>query len=423
MDGLRIRKDCRLCYGVTDVALELAPTPPANELVTKEFVDSGQKQDEFPLPISVCRRCGHVQLAAVVDPDRLFRSYVYTSGVSPVFVEHLRLQADEVIRSLGLKPGDLVVEIGSNDGTLLKFFQEKGMRVLGVDPARNITEIANAAGVETLPEFFTSDLAVEILLDRGPAKAILANNVFAHSDHLDNITAGIAKLLHPEGAFVFEVGYFPLVVQRTMFDTIYHEHLSYHHLSPLHEFFAKHALHLHDAKIVESQGGSVRGYVGHKTTNHHNSLELDRLLDEETKHGFRTYLDPRVTGLDPVLRLSRKIDVLKADLTDVLTKLKGAGKSIAGFGAPAKCVTLMHQFGFGSEVLDFIAEDSVHKQSLYVPGKGIPILPTSAIYERRPDYVVILAWNFADSVMQRNARFRDEGGKFVVPIPEVRVHG
>ncbi len=416
-----VRKSCRLCDGHLCFAMELLSTPLANELATKDFVDSGQDQDVFPLPLVVCMDCGHVQLTTVVDPERLFREYVYTSGVSPVFISHLKHYADDMVDHLKLTSEDLVVEIGSNDGTLLQEFARHGVCVLGVDPARNIAKIAEKRGVPTIADFFTSALARSVRASSGCARLVVANNVFAHSDCLHDIVDGVFDLLTDDGVFVFEVGYFVDVLKGCLFDTIYHEHTDYHHVHPLSSFFRRHGMTLYDVHRVDSQGGSIRGFA-RKGKDHPTSSRMASLVVEEATMGLRTE-GGTATGVGALTEFSSRIGRAGDALMAALRPLKASGKSIAGYGAPAKCVTLMHQFGFGLETLDFIVDDSQIKHGLYVPGKNVPILPVPAMYERRPDYVLILAWNFADSIMGKHASFVESGGKFIVPLPEVVIHG
>lgn len=421
MSDFNIRKDCRLCYSSTKVVFELTPTPPANELVTKEFVSSGKTQDTFPLPVVVCTECGHVQLSAVVDPERLFRHYLYTSGVSSVFVQHFKDFAADTIKNFDLKPSDLVIEIGSNDGTLLKFFKDSGMNVVGVDPAKNIARLAEEKnGVRTIAEFFDEYISDSIQEGFGKAKVIIANNVFAHSDVLDRMATGISSLLDEDGVFIFEVSYLPDFLNGGYFDQIYHEHLSFHHLSPLVSFFQKFGLKLFDAHRIDTQGGSIRGFVGkfHKQT----TERFEKLIEEEEKIGLKTYLNSSNEGIIPLIKFNEKVDALKTELRDVLTALKAEGKKIVGFGAPAKCVTLMHHFGFGQDILDFIVDESPLKYGYFTPGKHVEIFPVSSLYEKKSDYCIILVWNFAKNIMERHSQYLKNGGKFIVPIPEIKIY-
>lgn len=418
-----LRSDCRLCGGRISKVLDLGRTPPANEFANREMVEAEVEQDTFPLFLSACHTCGHVQLPVVVDPRRLFWNYVYVSGTSPVFVEHFRRYAEAMVGSLGLKPGDLVVDVGSNDGTLLSFFKAAGMRILGVDPARAIAEDATARGIPTISTFLTRDVARDIVAEHGPAKLVTANNVFAHADDLKEVADACHDLLSEDGHFAFEVSYLPSVVNGTLFDTIYHEHTSYHHLGPLSGFLERSGLHLSDAELVETHGGSIRVISGR--TRAPLSSRAANLLVEEKASGYTP--DVLVAGgqgasFGPVEALGRNVELLGLRLKRLLIDIKMAGKTVAGFGAPAKVTTLMHRFGLGKDDISFIVDDSPLKQGLFTPGKYVPVLPSSALYERRPDYVLVLAWNFAEPIMRSHKRFSDEGGSFIVPIPELKVY-
>lgn len=407
------RTTCRLCGGPDlEPALSLTPTPPANAFVAPDRATS--EQPAYPLDVFLCRGCAHVQLLDVVDPAVLFENYVYVSGTSPVFVRHFQEYASDVVRRHQPPAGGLVVDIGSNDGTLLGFFKDAGFNVLGIDPARKIAEAATKNGIETRADFFSPKLAQRIVSERGPASVITANNVFAHADDLAGIADGIRTLLAPGGVFVFEVSYLVDVFEKTLFDTIYHEHLAYHTVKPLVPFFRAHGLELTAAERVPSHGGSLRGFVRHGQGPGSRAPSIADLIALEEKRGLDRAEGFQVFG--------RRINGLRTQLTTLLHRLKAAGKSIAGFGAPAKATTLLHHFGIGPDQLDFIADDSPWKQGLLSPGLHIPVLPSSAIYESRPDYLLLLAWNFAEPIMGKHGAFSESGGRFIVPLPDVAIH-
>ncbi len=418
-----VRDDCRLCGGSLTKVLDLLETPPANEFVSHDVPWAKIVQDTFPLFLSVCSDCGHVQLPVVVDPRRLFRNYVYVSGTSSVFVDHFRRYAEDMVSRCGLRPGDLVVDVGSNDGTLLSFFRAAGMRVLGVDPARAIAADATARGVPTIAEFLTPALADKIVREHGRAKLVTANNVFAHADDLREVAVACASLLDDLGAFSFEVSYLPSVVRGTLFDTIYHEHVSYHHLAPLIPFLGSAGLPVIDAELVDTHGGSIRVLSRRASFTPGLSVRARGILADEVSSGYvvRNLLGNN-SPPGPMERLDESIRRLASELKGLLLEARTAGKTVAGFGAPAKVTTLMHRFQLGREDIDFIVDDSPLKQGLFTPGKYVPVLAPSALYERRPDYVVILAWNFAEPIMLAHRRFSDEGGKFIVPIPQLKVY-
>lgn len=406
------RSDCRLC-GSADLeqVLSLIPTPPANAFVRREAL--GRTQKAYPLDVFMCRNCGHVQLLDVVSPDELFRDYVYVSGTSPVFVRHFEEYAAACIDMLGLAAGDLVVDIGSNDGTLLRFFQAEGVRVLGVDPARDIARRATEAGVETWDEFFGLDLARRIKAEKGQARLVTANNVFAHLDPMREFVQGVAETLTPDGAFVFEVSYLVDVYEKTLFDTIYHEHLAYHTVLPLKRFFAANGMELKRARRAATHGGSLRGVATLAGRGVEADGSVDELIDLERSLGLHDTAALKAFG--------RQIDEVKAELTGLLERLAAQGKRIAGYGAPAKATTLMHHFGLRADLLDYIVDDSPLKQGLYTPGLHVPVVSSSRLETEPPDYLLVLAWNFAPSIIQKNTTFAEAGGRFIVPLPSVEV--
>ncbi|HIJ43646.1 MAG: class I SAM-dependent methyltransferase [Rhodospirillales bacterium] len=408
----RRRSTCRLCGGGRLTAvLSLEPTPPANAFVT--LSEAATEQERFPLDVFFCEDCAHVQLLDVVDPRVLFENYVYVSGTSPVFVKHFEDYAEQVLKRFQAAGGGLVVDIGSNDGTLLGVFQRAGWRVLGVDPARQIARAATQSGIETIDEFFTPDLGRAIRDDRGPADIVTANNVFAHIDDLAGVAEGIRELLADDGIFVFEVSYLADVFEKTLFDTIYHEHLAYHSVKPLRGFFARHGMEMIEALRVDSHGGSLRGFVQRKGGHRRIGASVTEMAAREERLG----LDRAET----FHAFAARVEALKIEFSGLLRRLKTEGRSIAGYGAPAKATTLMYHFGIDRELIDFIVDDSPLKQGLLTPGLHIPVLATGAISERGPDVLVILAWNFAASIIARHAAFRDAGGRFLTPLPEVEM--
>ncbi|MGB0681391.1 MAG: methyltransferase domain-containing protein [Magnetovibrionaceae bacterium] len=406
------RTTCRLC-GSEDLELVfgLAPTPPANAFVGEADLDKSQPR--FPLDVYFCSQCGHVQLLDVVDPAHLFENYVYVSGTSPVFVKHFEGYADAVVTKTGAASGDLAVDIGSNDGTLLGFFKAHGLKVLGIDPAKDIAATATEQGIPTEAGFFTPDWAAKTRETKGPARIITANNVFAHIDDMEAVTTGIRTLLADDGVYVFEVSYLVDVIEKTLFDTIYHEHLAYHAVKPLKRFLAEQGLELFAAERVNSHGGSLRGYAQLANGPHRADGSVEALIALEAAMG----LDKAET----FRAFAGQINQRREELSGLLRQAKDEGRSVAAFGAPAKATTLMYHFGIGPEIIDFIVDDSPLKQGLYSPGMHIPVLPSSALYDRKPDDVVILAWNFAEAIAAKHTAFTADGGRFIVPLPTVEV--
>jgi len=407
------RTTCRLCgsLDLTEV-LSLAATPPANAFISHDLIS--ETQPIFPLDVFFCGNCRHVQLLDVVDPAILFENYVYVSGTSPLFVKHFEDYARYVLDTFVPVAGTRVLDIGSNDGTLLRFFKDTGFSVLGIDPAIDIAAQATANGIKTITGFFGPETALAIKADHGAFSIITANNVFAHIDDLGGVLDGVAALLEDDGVFVFEVSYLVDVFEKTLFDTIYHEHLAYHAVAPLIPFMRAHGMELIEAVRVDSHGGSLRAVARPAAGSRTIGNSVAALVDLEVKMGLNkaeTYRD-----------FGTRIDVLKAELSSLLRGLKEQGHSIAAFGAPAKATTLMYHFGIGADLIDFIVDDSPLKQGLYSPGMHIPVVPSEALYDKKPDYVVVLAWNFADPIMKKHQEYTRAGGHFIVPLPDVNVH-
>jgi SAM-dependent methyltransferase len=406
------KDDCRLCGSTRlDLVLPLLPSAIGDAFVGPDQLD--EPQSTYPLTTYLCLDCGHLQNLDVVNPEILFRNYTYRTSVSLGLVEHFRQYAAAVVGRIGLHEGDLVVEIGSNDGSLLKAFKSHGLRVLGVDPARNIAAAATAEGVPTIPEFFTSARAREIREQHGPARIMCANNVFAHADGLADIVAGIRSLLSDDGVFVFEVSYIVDMIDALVFDTIYHEHVSHHALMPLERFLNRFDLTLFDVERTATKGGSIRGFVQVLSTGKHPKSDgLLAMIAEEERRGI---LRPDIYRDFFAAIESRKRETL-AYLDDAIA----VGKRVAAYGASTTTTTLLYHFELGSRI-DFIVDDNPLKQGTYSPGLHIPVLASSELDVRKPDIIVILAWIYAEPIIKRNQAFIDAGGEFLIPLPEFRV--
>lgn len=410
----RKRKDCRLCRSKdVEKVLGLEPTSLANELLSKEQLDC--EQEKFPLALYFCNDCHHVQLLDVVNPERLYRNYLYVSGTSPVFRQHFKDYADFVIDKFSVPADSLIVDIGSNDGVLLGYFKERGMRVQGVDPAREIAASATQEGIDTLAEFFTPSVAGRIVSERGSAKIVVANNVFAHIDDLHDILRGVSQLLDTDGFLVIEVSYLRDVLEKLLFDTIYHEHLDYHSVAPLQKFFAANGFELVDVLSVASHGGSLRAIAKKEDGAFPVQKSVAAFIADEARAGLFDASTFRSFG--------ERINALGSELLSLLQSMKSNGSKIAGFGLPAKATTLMHQFGIGPEYIDYIVDDSPLKQGLYSPGYKIPVVSSDRLKADNPDCVVILAWNFADSIIAKLDWLLERGGTIVVPLPELKIVG
>ena len=412
------RTTCRLCQSdAVEVVVPLKPIPIATPnigLSANGAEGEGISTALVPLDLYLCRNCGHLQLLDIIDPEVQYTHFAYTTSISLGLTEHFGRMADAVIARAKLAPGALVVEVGSNDGTLLRFFKERGMRVLGIDPARATALRATAEGIETLPTFFTTQLADKIRAEHGPAATIISNNTFANLDNLDDPTEGIRRLLADDGLFVFETQHGADVIRRMLIDTIYHEHLSYFLVGPLVPFFARHGMELFAAEHLTTKGGSIRGYCQLAGGPHRHDGSIAKLKAEEAAGNL--------VRPDTYRHFVDRLTALRADLSRTLTTQTQAGRRIAGYGASVGTVTLINQFDLGRS-LEAIFDDKPLTEALLGPGYRIPVLPSKALYERHPDLVVILAWRYAEPIMAKHRRFIESGGRFVVPWPTFSVHG
>lgn len=405
------RSDCRGC-GSCDLELvfSLKPSPIGDAYVTPERVNV--PQPSYPIDLFMCRQCGLAQIMDVIDPEILYGEYIYVTASSMGLREHFRSYADSVTDRCRLISGSLVVDIGSNDGTLLRRFQERGMNVLGVEPATHIAAHATASGIKSIDKFFTPDLARQMVAEHGHAKLVTANNVFANIDDLMSWVNAVNELLADNGVFVFESYYLADLVKNMVFDFIYHEHLSAFSVKPIQFLFERIGLELVAVERVPTKGGSLRYFVqrpGGALAKDGSVAELRTLEDNMglyRKETFSAFAD--------------KINGLKKEMQKFLSQAKSEGKSIAGFGASITGTTLIYHFEIG-EYLDYLVDDNLEKQGRFSPGLHLPVLPTSALYERKPDYVVALAWRFAEPFIKKNRAYLECGGCFVIPVPEFRV--
>jgi hypothetical protein len=405
------RTSCRLCERENPIlVMPIGPSPIGDAYVSIDKKD--EEQPLFPLDLYQCQDCGHVQNLDIINPDLMFKDYIFCTSGSAGLVDHFRIYADDVTKRFNLVSNSLILEIGSNDGTLLSFFKDKGMRVQGVDPAVEIARQATQLGIPTIPTFFTSELATKILEEQGPTKLFVANNVFAHSDQLADITQGIEKMLDRDGVFVFEVSYLLDIIDNFVFDTVYHEHLSYHSIDPFTRFFSKHGLHLFDIQKNLSKGGSFRGFV-QKTGGPHAERPIVReMIEEESRRGLHS---PEIFYEYEKQVLARKDVVL-----NFINKARSEGKSVVGYGASTTVATLMYHFELFDK-LDYLIDDNPKKYGLYSPGCHLEVKPSSALYTEKPDVVVVLAWQYANPILNKNKSYIENGGKFVIPLPELKI--
>jgi SAM-dependent methyltransferase len=402
---------CRSC-GSTDAAhiLDLGQQPLANNLLTP--ADLAKKEPKFPLRLAVCKSCWMLQITDLVPPVELFSEYLYFSSFSDLMLRHSREACDGYMKEFALSDKSLVVEVASNDGYLLQNFVKANVPCLGIEPAANIAKVAREKGIETLVEFFGKKIASDLAAKNRQADLILGNNVFAHAPDTNDFVAGLKTLLKPKGRIALEFPYGADFIEHTEFDTIYHEHVFYFTLTALKPLFERHGLTIFRVQRLNIHGGSLRLFAGH-TGAHAVEKSATDLLAEETRKG--------VNALGYYEGFGNQVRAIKDDLVTLLAKLKKEGKSIAAYGASAKGSTLLNYYGIGADTLDFVADRSTYKQGRLTPGTHIPIVPPEELLKRKPDYTLLLTWNFADEILAQQKAYRDAGGKFIVPIPNVKV--
>ena len=402
---------CRGC-GAAELTpvLDLGPTPLANALLERPQLD--QPEPTYPLELVFCPQCTLVQITYTVAPEELFGDYVYFSSFSDGMLAHAETLVDELIAARRLTGTSLAVEVASNDGYLLQHYQRCGIKVLGIEPAANVAAVARKQrGIETLCRFFGLDLAQE-LRNRGTAADVLhAHNVLAHVADLGGFVSGIATLLKDDGLAVIEVPYVRDLIDRTEFDTIYHEHLCYFSLTALERLFRRHGLGIVDARRVEIHGGSLRIVAG--APGGQVSPAVGALLGEEATRGMDC--------ADYYCRFADDVRVLRDSLRQVLLDLKARGKRLAVYGAAAKGSTLLNTCGLNGGMFEFAADRSTVKQGRFTPGTHLPIVAPERLARDMPDYTLLLTWNFMDEILEQQQTYRARGGKFIVPIPRVRV--
>ena len=381
--------------------------PLANGLLAE--ADLGKPEPRFPLELVFCEPCALLQITESVDPELLFGEYAYFSSTSTTMLEHSARLVERLIGERGLDGDSLAMEIASNDGYLLQHYVQAGVPVLGIDPARNVVEAASQRGVETICAFFGEDFAREVAAGGRRASVLHANNVLAHVPDVNGVVAGIAAVLADDGAAVVETPYVRDLVERTEFDTVYHEHLFYYSLTAFDRLFTRNGLRLVHVERLDIHGGSLRVFAVPADSAEETRPAVRELLDEEERLGLgeAAYFED----------FAARVGALRGELWDMLRGLKAQGHRIAAYGAAAKGATLLNAFGIGADVLDFVADRSEHKQGLYMPGVHLPIVAPERLLEEAPDEVLLLAWNFADEILEQQAEYRRRGGRFMVPIP------
>jgi 2-polyprenyl-3-methyl-5-hydroxy-6-metoxy-1,4-benzoquinol methylase len=400
---------CRFCatpLGAPLVDLGVSP-------LSNDYLAAGERESFFPLAAFVCGECFLVQVPAVVPAERIFGEYAYLSSYSDSWLDHADRFCTAIVERHGLGPGALVVEVGSNDGHLLKCFRARGLKVLGIDPAANVAQVAREAEIETVSEFFGLEVAARLARAGVRPDLLVGNNVLPHVPDLNGFVAGLGRLLAPGGLLTLELPHLMRLLQGGQFDTIYHEHYSYFSALTARRVLAAHGLTLVDVEELPTHGGSLRLHARHEGEGATVSAAVDRIIGEEERYGMRS--------LDTYQRFADGVRETRESLVEFFAEARGAGRSVAGYGAPAKATTLLNYCGIGSDSIEYTVDRNPLKQGRTLPGTGIPIHAPERLAETRPDYVVILPWNLREEIAGQLAGVRAWGGRLVVPVPRAMV--
>jgi SAM-dependent methyltransferase len=402
---------CILCEQArVEQFLDLGSTALANKFLPKEELST--PETKYPLKVGFCHSCGHVQLMELVPAHAMFDHYLYVSSASDTLKNHLWDLSDEIRKRYQLGTDDLVIDIGCNDATLLHGFKRYGVRTLGVDPAQNLAELTSENGIERCTALFNSETAKQIVSQWGKATVMTATNTFPHIQGLKDFIRGIETVLKPGGVFVIEMHYLLDLIEQVAFDTVYHEHVSYWALAPMKRLFERNGMRVVDAERVPLHHGQLRVHVQRQGEGEVHS-SVTQILAAEKAAGldrFETYE-----------RFAERAQKIKRDLHKTLATFAEKGQRVAGYGAPAKGNTLLGFLEIGPELLPYIVDRSPLKQGLYTPGTHIPVVAPERLLADQPDFVLLLAWNFVDEIMEQQSEYRKRGGRFMVPVPEVRV--
>jgi len=408
---LRHDKHCRVCGSSSiETVLRLKDTPLEDQFVRQEYKDVAQPL--YPLKLAICQDCGYVHLPYVMNPEASYVDYVYVSGVTVGLRNHYDEYAKEIVSEFDIPERSLVIDLGSNDGSMLASFKRTGMKVLGVEPAQAIAEQANEAELPTINGFFTDDVASKILQDYGSASIVTANYMYANIDDVMAFTKSVSRLLTRDGIFVVQTGYHPEQMKIRMFDYIYHEHFSYFTVEVLKNIFWSCGLELIQARKTSPRGGSIRVVGQLQNGSRTGDSSVDQLIDEERANGMRAVVTYQKFASD--------IQVAKGQVLENLRSLKNAGKRVVGFGASHSTTTLTYHFEL-APFMEYLVDDNPLKHGRYSPGHHLPVHPSEKLYEDKPDYVVVLAWQHQKSIIERHKAFLSSGGKFLVPLPNLRV--
>ena len=403
---------CRFCNKKLVSFCDLGKSPLANSFLGENELKI--EEPFYPLHAYVCEACYLVQLEEIQSPKDIFQNYAYFSSYSSTWLKHCQEYASSAIKRLDLNKNKQVIEIASNDGCLLNFFKEKEIPVLGIEPAKNVAKNAEASGIPTINKFFNSQLAQELAGTQKQADLLIGNNVLAHVPNLNDFIASLKIILKPKGVITLEFPSLLELMEHNQFDTIYHEHFSYFSYLTIEKIFTHHGLSLFDVEELKTHGGSFRIYIQHqKNSDNSISDNISRIKLREKNHGL--------DKLDSYQNFSKKVEAVKYQLREFLAKTKKSGKNIVAYGAPAKGNTLLNYCGIGADLIDYTVDLNPHKQGRFLPGTHIPIFHPEKIKMTKPDYLLILPWNIKDEITEQMKCIIQWGGKFITPIPEIRV--
>lgn len=404
--------NCRICSSnrlYKFLSLGAMPTP--NGYLEKK--DLNKKEPLYPLGICVCLDCWLVQLTHVVPAEIMFKNYLYIPSTSQTLMNNFSAIAEDLTQKYQVPKNSLVIDVGSNDGTLLSFFKNREMRVLGVDPASNLVQVARLKGIETICDFFTSNLAKEIMKKHGKAKLITSTNSFAHLNNLHDICKALSLLLDKDGVAFLEFPYLLDTIDKNEFDTIYHEHLSYLSVMPLKKLFAENNLQILDLIHNPIHGGSLCVYLGQKNSTHKPTNSINDFLKEEKMKKINTkkYYDD----------FTKRVFNIKKELVAFLKTQKKLGKKIVGYGASAKGNVLLNFCRLDAKTIDYVVDSIPYKQGRFTPGTHIPIYPESRLVDDQPDFALLFSWTFLEEILSKQEKYRSKGGRFIITIPSLRI--
>ena len=410
-DKFVLRTTCRMCDSADlELALPLVPLPIGDRYVPP--AQKGETVETFPMDVHICKRCGHLQNSGFIKPEFIYKHYLSRPATTnPVLSGAYKEYADYLLKNFKDDENPLAVESGSNDGAFSKYFKDSGLSVLGIEPSPNLFKQANDCGIPTLQNYFTYDLAKKIREDHGQANFFVANHMFANVDDSADFIKGVKHLLSPKGVFSMQTFYQVDVLQKNLIENFTHEHLSYFNIKPYRDFLARHGMELFDVQRVPAKGGSIRCFAQHAGGPYAIRHAVQELIDLEDRLGAQK--------AETYRKILRFISDTKAKFHALLDPAKVQGKSIAGFGTSIGGTTFVYQYDLG-RLIDFFVDDDPYRHNLVSPGYHIPVLPSKAIYEKKPDYVIILAPLYADNIMKKNQEYLNQGGKFLLFWPEFK---